>query len=563
MLSKKRNCTQDNIKLILVIIIISVILFPIALGCLRFNSNTRIYDSLPKLNDFSKDDYEAILSEEKHGLGNITINDIDFSELEEGFFIYNDTYPLIWFDYNSTNLKEPQVNMKFVNTTEPAKVDNLNENIIDNNVITVRLNESVFVEYNNLTEANFIYHTRLTPCVLSQLFVNNGTDILKLDAKTNYSVDSDSFIVFDYKSIFPERPNSNFTMYFIWEYTLEILDWSLNQNSGNNLMIVNIEQNFTVDFNYYFSLLGQKFNQSVPIPVEPIIADNFYISLTVNLPDKNLLSDHSLELNNEIVDIVDHLNQDNTVDVLLTDHFSGYQSKFSLNFTTMFTLKFIDPIGKTWAIDRLVELDNIRERIYFPSLINGPQHIFLKYISFYEPAIYADQILSNSSLLERDFAYFYLNTSLTGRPGIKIRVPYLIVGETCPFIIKYIPTQTLRVIITDNVKMPLIGADVKVYYFGKEYGTYLANDRIQPITPGKTNENGEVALQNVPGGNYTVRVYYDGIFLKESICNTDNYRNYINTNYPHFPLWIIIFVSINGIILIFGAIFYIKHKKTR
>lgn len=563
MLSKKRNCRQDHIKLILVIIIISFILFPLVIGCLRSSSNIKFNDSLPKLNVFSNDDYSAILTEEKHGLGNITVNDINFNDLEPGFLIYNDTYPLIWADYNAENLNATQFNMKFVNTTKPAIVDNLNEKIIDNNVITVRLNESVFVEYNNLTEGNFIYHARLAPCDLSQLFVNNGTKILELDAETHYNVDVDKFIVFDYKSYFPERPNSNFTIYFIWEYTLDINEWSLNQNSENNLMIVNNEQNFTVDFNYHFVLFGQKYNISVPIPVEPIVADNIYISLTVNLPDKNLLSDHSLELNNEIVTIANHLNPDNTIDVLLADLFSGFLSEFSLNFTTVFTFKFIDSIGKTWTIDRLVELNNIRERIYYASLIGGPQHIFLKYISFYEPAIYSDQILRNYSLFERDIAYFHLNTSLTGRQGIKVRIPYLMVGETCPFIIKYIPTQTLRVVVSDSIKMPLIGANIKIFYFNKEYGTYISKDRSQPMTPGKSNENGEVALQNVPRGNYTISIYYNGRFLKESICSTDNYRNYINTNYPHFPIWIIIFGVISGIILIFGVVFYRKYKKAR
>ncbi|NVM37608.1 MAG: hypothetical protein HWN81_18575 [Candidatus Lokiarchaeota archaeon] len=563
MLSKKRNCIQDHIKLILVIIIISFILFPLALSCLRFNSDTEFYDSLPKLNDFSKDDYNPILSEEKQALGNITVNNIDLSDLEPGFFIYNDSYPLIYNDITSKNLNASRLDLKFINTTEPAIVDNLDEKIIDNTAITVALNESIFVEYNDLTEGYFIYHARLTPSELSQLFINNGTNTFELDSETNYTIDRDSFVVFDYKSYFQGLPNSNFTLYFIWEFTLEILDWRLNQNPDNNLIITSKEQNFIVDFNYHFNLFGQKYNQSVPIPVEPIVADNIYIALTVNLPDKNLLSNYSLELNNEIVNIGEHLNQDNSIDVLLTDLFSGFQSEFFLNFTTTFILKFIDPIGETWAIDRLVELNRIRERIYFPSLINGPQHIFLKYISFYEPAIYADQILTNSSLFERDFAYFHLNTSLTGRQGIKVRVPYLIVGETCPFIIKYIPTQTLRIVISDNIKMPLIGADVNVYYFGKEYGTYIAKDRIQPITPGKTNENGEISLHNVPSGNYTIRIYYNGIFLKESICNTYNYRNYINTKYPHFPLWLIIFGIINGIFLIFGAMFYIKYKKTR
>ncbi len=563
---KKRNYTQDHIKLFLVIIIILFILFPLVLSYFRFNSNTKPYAPVPKLNDISKHDFSAIFSEEKQGLGNITVNNIDFNELEklEGFFTFNGTHPQIWFEINSTNLNASLLNMKFVNTTEPAMVDNLNENITDNKIITVKLNESIFVEYNNLTDGIFIYHPRLTPCELSQLFVDNGTENIELDPETDYSINNDDFLVFNYESYFQELSDSNFTLYFIWEYTLEINDWSLSQNAEKNLMIVNKEQNFTVDFDYHFILTCKQYNLSYTIPTgSPISVDNIFIALTVNLPDKNLLNDHSLVLNNKTVNIDDHLNQDNTVDVFLADLFSGDQSEFSLNFTSIFTLKFIEPVGKTWAIDRLVGLNNIRERIYFPSLINGPQHIFLKYISFYEPAIYADQILSNSSLFERDFTSFHLNTSLTGRQGIKVTIPYLIVGETCPSIIKYTPTQTLRVVVTDNVKMPLIGADVKVYYFGQEYGTYISKNRTQPIAPGKTDENGEVALSYVPAGNYTIEVYYNGILLKESIGSTYNIRNYINTNYPHFPIWIIIFAITNGIILLFGVTLYSKYKKKR
>lgn len=560
MTNKKRNYT---IKFLLVLVTIFFISIPLMLGDLKSDFNTVLYDPNPKISDFSKDDFNAILTEEKHGLGNISIYDIDFSDLEMGFITYNETYPLIWEDYISKDLNITQLNMQFNETIDPAIVDNLNENITDSNSITVKLNESLFVEYNDLTEGYLIYLPRLVPCDLLQFSVNNGTDNFELIEETDYTVDKDNFIVFSYESYFNISVTTNFTMYLIWEYTLELNVWSLSQIIGNDLIIEEEEQDFTTDFNYYFILTGKEYNESILIPSEPIFADNIDIALTINHPDKDLFTNHILELNNEIVDIAGHLNPDDTIDVSLADHFSGELSEFSLNFTLQFTFKFIEPVGETWAIDRLVEMNNIRQRIYFASIINGPQHIYFKYLSFYEPTIYVDQILSNTSLFERDFAYFFLNTTLTGRYGIKVSVPYLIVGETCPFIIKYKPTQTLRVVVLDNIKMPLVGADVKVYYFNQEYGTYISKDKVQPISPGKTDENGEIVLLHVPAGDYKIEVYYNGLLLKESTCSTYNYRNYIKTNYPHFPIWIIIFGIINGIILIFGLIFYSKYKKMR
>lgn len=555
---KKRNCI--NIKIFLVFLFISIILIPLVVGSSKFNSNARIYELLPKIGDFSKDDYSAILSEEKHALGNITINSINLNDLEIGFYIYNDTYPLIWDDYISRNLNMTRLDMQFVETMEPAIVDNLNESIVDRNIITVQLNESLFVEYNNLTKGYLIYHSRLHPSRLFKLSIDNNTDIIELIADSDYIIDDDDFIVFNYNNFFQKGPTNNFSMYIIWEYDIVLQSWSINQYPGPDLIINEIEQNFTAKYNYNFLLTGKKFGPTIN---QAFLADNIDMALTVNLPDKNSLNDHNLELNNETVYIVTHLNPDKSIDTLLTDFFSANQSKFSLNFTSSFTLKFVDPLRETWAIDRLVEKRNVRQRIYFPSLINGPQHIYLKYVSFYEPTIYIDQVLSNTSLFERTTAFFYVNTSATGKEGIRVFVPYLIVGETCPFVIKYETYQNLKVVITDNIKMPLIGANIDILYFGQKYGTYISNDRVQPIPPGTTNEYGELVLNDVPHGNYTIRVYQNGEFLIESTVSTNNVINYIYTSYPHFPIWMLIFGIINSFILIIGVIYYLKYGKSR
>ncbi len=560
MSNKKRKYVITSIKILLVFLIFSNVLIPLVLRSNSLKSTSQIYNPELEISKFSKEDYKAILNEEKQALGNITINDINFNELE-GFSIYNTSYPLIWEDYKSGALSITQFEMQFLNTSEPAIVDNLNENIEDNNIIKVNLNESLIVELNSPTLGYLIYHSRLFPCRLLQFFVDNGTNVFELNNETDYSIDNDDFIVFNYEDFFKNWPTSEFKMYLIWEYEVSIDNWRLNQNQSNDLVIQEQIQNFTVEYHYYFVLTGKKYNLSISDPI--IFADNIDVALTVELPDRYLLSDHILELNNESININDYLNSNKTIDISLVEHFSADRSTFSLNFTALFTFQFIKPLRETWAIDRLVEERNIRERIYFPSLIQGPQHIYLKNLSFYEPTIYFEQVIKNSSLFDRNSPYFYLNTSLTGKVGILVKVPYLVVGETCPFILKYISTQTLRLVITDNIKMPLVGAYVEVYYYGQRYGTYISTEWVQPIAPGTTNENGQIILNLIPYGNYTIRVYQNGIFLTESTASTYNEYNYIYTSYPHFPLWIIIFGSTNGLILIFGVIFYLKNKKLR
>ena len=558
---ENRFCKNNYRKGVVIIITIVFFLIPITFGMVEYNSGSINNDSYPMLNSISKKDFTPILSEEKYSLGNISVNDIDFSNLEPGFFNNNVNYPLIGDDIESGALSISQTDLAFLETTDPAIQDNLNENITDSNIITVKLNESLSVAYNHPLAGSLVYLSRLQPVRLYEFYVDNGTDIIKLDEGIDYTFDNNKFIVFNYKPYFQKGPVFSFDMYLIWEYDINIQSWSLNQYPEQDLKMSSAIQNFTVKFNYGFDLIGRKYGET--IFDTNVLADNIEIALTINLPDRSKLNEHSLLLNDIPVDIGDHLNINKSIDILLSDHFSANNNVVFLNFTTSFTCKFESPVDKSWAIDRLVSMNDIRERIYLPSVIAGPKHIFLKNLSIYEETIFFDHVVLSSSQFKRDFQYFYLNSSIVGIEGIDLKFPYIILGETCPSIIKYISDQTLRVVITDNIKMPLVGARVEVFYYGVEYGTYMSNNSVQPIYPGTTNENGEIILYNVPSGNYTIRIYYNSIFVKESIVNAVNQINFINTDYPHFPLWIVIFGVSNGVIVFFGAIFYLKYKRMR
>ncbi|MFX0023151.1 MAG: carboxypeptidase-like regulatory domain-containing protein [Candidatus Hermodarchaeota archaeon] len=559
--SENRNSKNYYRRSILFIVFIALFLIPITFSMEEYDSDFSNTGFHPIMNDISQEDFMPILSKEKYSLGNITINDIDFSNLEPGFFNYNVDYPLIGDDINSGALTISQEDLIFIETMEPAIQDNLNEDITDRNIITVKLNESLSVDYNNPLDGSLIYLSRLRPSRLNEFYVDNGTDTIKLLEETDYTFDSNKFMVFNYKSYFRQGPVFNFKICLIWEYDISIQSWSLSQYPGQDLRMKTTEQNFTVKFGYGFNLEGKKYGET--IQQTNVDVDNIDVALTINLPDRNKLNDHSLKLNDVPADIGDHLNVNNSIDILLTDHFLANNSVVLLNFTSLFTCKFENPVDKNWAIDRLVAMKEIRQRIYLPSVIAGPEHMYIKNLSIYEETIYIDQVIETSSQFEREFQYFYLNSSIVGKEGIELKFPYIILGETCPSILKYISDQTLRVVVTDNIRMPLVGARVELFYYGVEYGTYMSNISVQPIPPGSTNENGEIRLYNVPHGNYSVRVYYNRIFLKESIVSTVNEINYVYTDYPHFPLWIMVFGLFNGVIVLFGVIFYLKNKKMR
>ncbi|MFX1355408.1 MAG: hypothetical protein ACFFGP_15755, partial [Promethearchaeota archaeon] len=391
---------------------------------------------------FSKEDYSPIIEEEKQALGNITVTDLNFNQ--KGFFNNSGRYPDLEDDLISGALNMLYLGTEFVETKDLAQVDNLNKNIVDSNKITVILNESIDVVYDTTfpnVEGYLIYGPRLFPCKLIQLLLKNESISIQEVSENEYEIDPFNFLYFDYLQYFETNRNT-FTMYLIWEYNITIRDWILYQDSKDKMLVQQQQEVVSPLFYYNFSVIGQKFvNFS-----DKIFSEDVDLSLKLNLPDKDRLYGHTLKVG--AIEINNFLNLDNSVNVSTV----GNRQLISLTFSANYTIVFINPVEKTWAIDRLVKNQNIRERIYFPSLIEGPRHILLKYLMIYEDTIIVDQVISNSSLFSRDVQYYDLNISklkeefqpsliftknAVKKLGIKIVLPYLIVGETAPLIIKY------------------------------------------------------------------------------------------------------------------------------
>ena len=556
---------------IFVILLIILSIWSTSIHQITPNSKISIpYDNnleLSQIQGFSEDDYNPIIEDDKQALGNITITSFDFDEV--GFFNNSQRYPDLDDDFISGALNITFLGINFTETKSVAQIDNLDEEIIDSRKITVVLNESIFVKYNTSvtnSEGYLIYGPRLYPFKLSQLrILSYGKGYVEEVPEANYSIDSSNFLKFVFDENF-KKTSHNFSMYLIWEYNLTIREWVLFQHP-DKILVSQEEQVVNALFHYDFSVQGSKFDtNSLTLKVN---ADNLDINLHVNPPDKELLNDYSLEINNDTID--DFVNIDNSINVSTT----GNQESINLNFTTSYTVKFVNPVSNNWAIDRLVEHRNVRERIYFPSLIDGPKHIILKYLMIYEKTIILDQVFTNSSLFERPVSYYDLNLTqieeafrqsliftrnAIKKQGLKIILPYLIVGETDPVMIKYDANNVLLIKVTDNINMPLVGVDIILYYYQKQYGTYISNDLIVPMAPVSTNENGEAAIRNVPNGNYTVMIYEEGRLIKESTVNTYQRFNYIVSDELHFPLVILIFGVISGVFILLGVIFYIQYK---
>jgi len=566
---------MDDHQKKLVIIASIIMCFLVPLYFIVYNRNPQI-EEYPYCLDsealmthtFSKEDYKPIIDDDKLSYGNITIMNLDFHEA--GITNDSENYGILDDDFTSGALIVNYSNTTFIETVGLAQIDNLDESIEDSNIITVRLNDTITVEYNkSLAPLNgfLIYGSRLTPCNLSQLLILNTTGSFVEEISDEfYDTDENDYLIFDYEDYFIED-YKKFELYLIWEYEILIDDWNLEQ-SNQDIFINTNEQTIKPLFQYNFTVARNKISTNTSEGI--IEATNLDLDLRLSPADKEELFDHSLKVGESFVS--NYLNGDNSLNITIVSNLS----QVFLNYTANFTLKFIDPVKTSWAIDRLVSLRNIRERIYFPSLIEAPQHYVLSNLYIYEQTITIDQVISNSSLFERDVLVFDINVSeveedLTNsliitknsikKKGLKVFVPFLIEGECDPFIIKYNANNDLKIIIADKIFMPLSGITVEFYYYDKPFGTYISNEKVQPISPIISNENGEVILSSVPNGNYTLKLYRNSQILMEKTINTFSAVNYIATDIVHFPLWITIFGLINGILVLVGFIVYYKYKK--
>ena len=557
------------IVIILMSTIISLILIDPSSNFSSLNLENNDNPIIPELSSFSEDDYSPIINTPEQGLGNITITQFSFDE--EGVFNQSEKYPNLVDDLSSGALKISYLETTYLETTEIAQFNNLDDSIPRSNKITVLINESISVQFNSSienSEGYLIYNPLLYPRVLNQVLVKNNTDpIIEELNEADYTIDSNNYFVFNYQNFFSATFH-NFSLYFIFEYSLTLETWDLTQNPNDDLSLTQQIQTFSPSFYYNFTLIGTKISGNLTKPPEP--ADNLVLEIIVNPLDKDLFFGHILDIDDQIK--VNFLEPDKKINVTI----SADAKLFSLKFSANFTMLFENSVDFSWAIDRLIGERNIRERIYFPSLISGPEHIILKNITLVESTIIVDQIISNSSLFDRNVNVFdeiisigqetienslIFTKNAVKRKGLNLVIPYLIAGETNPCSLKYSATNDLKIVITDSIRMPLVGYRIELKYYGKNYGTYISNNFTQPMASAYSDENGEILIENVPNGNYTVKVYQGTVLITELQINTFREVNYLITDVIHFPLWILIFGGISVILVMLGLLLYFKNYR--
>lgn len=528
------------------------------------NSNNKL-----KVSDFSKDDYEPILTEKQQSLGEIIIKNLEFDDDfdDDGFYNVSELQEEI-----GSILDFGEIEITSWELQTGAKLDNQGPDSKNSKRIILKLIDTVDVSYNmskgtgNEEEEYLVYRPKLGSINLESFSLSQPVEEKNLTEFRTF--DDNEFVNFRYFDYF-ENNSHSFTMSIGYTYNIPLINWTMNQYDINNLIFKNastpLYPKFTYRFNVSTDIVPGETYSAQRTPTSDIILD-----LNITLPNKEQIYNHSLTVNNVGLSTNTYLTEDNIINLTMP----GNNSEFLLNFNTKITMKFEKPVENTWAIDRLIEQNDVRERIYFPTITSGPSKIYF-YLSMIENTISTNQVLSTESLFDREVSYSSVNTrdveeeigdslvfteQASVKQGIKVRLPFILPNETVPFNIKYQVTENLRIVVTDNIDMPAQNLEVKVYYHGKEYGSYISVDKILPLADLTTNANGEVSINNAPNGFYRVEVYQGNNLLANSTISSYQRTNYITTDIPHFPTTIIIFSLVSGTLLMVGAFIYIRNS---
>jgi len=499
----------------------------------------------PKLQLF---DYEPVLSEKLHDLGNISIINMDTQD--QGFLYRNIEYGNIKNDLDSGDLIAQDFDLIFSNTVRPARFNNTDIRDRFENII-VKFNISIIFDYNSSASGLLMYQTNLHPTNLLDAYLNET-----LLPKENYTIDSKNAFIYNYREQHIAK-NGTLRFIFIYDYWLSIESWNINQDLNQNLNMINKTQIQSVNFTYGFNIEGLiKTSQGYSI-----LAENLTLDFLFCIEDSIKLYNFEYSIGNESKDINAHKNPQNW----FNGSCPANQTIISLKFTTDFIISFNNVCYDFWAIDRLVMSDNIRERIYLLEILDGPIGIYLEGIQFIESNIYYSQFRKTNTNFERVANVIDLNTTegggLSPRLGLNVISSYFIKNEVLAVIVEYQTTEFLSVVVTDHIKAPLAGMILKFYFFNQTYGTFISLVKSQPIPQKITNYAGQVLLYNVPIGVYSIEVYNSlGQFIMNGTADTSITLNYIDTTVIHFPTWIIIFSIFYSIILGLGAWIYIKNK---
>ncbi len=251
-------------------------------------------------------------------------------------------------------------------------------------------------------------------------------------------------------------------------------------------------------------------------------------------------------------------------------------TKIKVTFSINFTVAFVDvfPENDFWLDDELVYGVIERVRGYKLDITRGPDHYLLEKVRFNMPNLaYANtekEITSLPStpviLLDNTYTEYdpELEQDVVKKNGTGFQIARM-QRAAGPLLIDvgYLAKYNASFRVLDEVRNPLVGADVILYYQGCRFGSLMNRENPLHAPAKKSDSLGLVTFRYLPEGNYSAEVMFQGMLVQTHNFTLNEVNSFptveITTVVPYEPTILVIWIILFGFIAIIG--FSMQRKR--
>ena len=432
--------------------------------------------------------------------------------------------------------------------------------------IEIRLNESVEFEYEIDDTATILaYKPELSiPNKGDLISMNINSTLIDLD---EVEISKNGGFVYNYSSWHDLNPEDTLRVDYVYDYNITIKDWRIFQKNYNLDALIEptyldlYNQTYMPTYYTYTFQMGE-------------YLESLQVDLLVNLPDIDYLSDIRWEKRFNLSDPIDFENTTQLSNSTFRFTDIDIDTKIYIgHFETNHTIEVVNEFSDYWSKDYLFTGKVTRIREFDISVVDGPPTIGVSNYRLNLTEFLFDEVIEVTSAFGRNVTSHDLkNEGANGTrldfplgEGLEISTEYfLVLDEIDTIVVKYTVPSSLAIKVVDKINNPLRKADVKLNFGNSTnatYGTMISEELVIPYAYKITSSLGMVYYPDVPRGNYTVDVFYNGKQVAFGIP-IDTYTNdiVVFSLVPHFPTWMIIFASTSALI---GIVGYIIMKKAQ
>ncbi len=497
-----------------------------------------------------------------------------------------------YYSADTKNVRHSYDGLVINNTISPASGHMPSTSDLTKQVnITIRVNETVQWTYNSSTTQYLIgFIPYVQPATLYAILLN-GTPVDTSFYFQNYTTSGSNRIYqfyFNFTAIFQNITEGDLRLKYVYDIPIPISLWEVKtvytlpaggwtainpspyQYISNGSPMILSQQ-------FIYNVVFGKFNWNY----------NVSARYSIDLPDKETIYNVTLKTFGGASAIgVSNLVLNKSINHITTPFINVLNlTNLEVTFNANFTIQMLDTVTGIWCEDRLVEGLSLRERDYKITITEGPNELMMSYFGINDTTIYYPDLVSGSdtrirSALDRYVDVANMNTSL-GTPsgpsvtqyvdGISMLItntihntPYILFKDEVDIItVRYQATRSLEITITDNIREPLDGVRVNIYYGSQMYGTRISNYHRFPLPAIASDNLGRITVYNVPVGDYTVEVLdsQGNPMENQTVSSLKDYKgNIVVTSYRHFPSVIIGFSVMSCILIGIGIVKFRREK---